>query len=86
LSIEEQLNSNFVVFPVPANDKVYVQVNGTNVKSYEVYDISGKAVLSGSNVDLPVLEINTSDLAGGMYTIQVTTSYGSLSKQLTVNN
>jgi endonuclease I len=86
LSIEEKLNSNFVVFPVPANEKVFVQVNGTNIISYELYDLSGKIVLSQTSIDLPVVEMNTSDLSSGVYTINVTTSLGSVSKKLTVNN
>jgi endonuclease I len=86
LSIEEKLNSNFVVFPVPANEKVFVQVNGTNIISYELYDLSGKIVISQTSIDLPVVEMNTSDLSSGVYTINVTTSLGSVSKKLTVNN
>jgi hypothetical protein len=61
------LNSNFVVFPVPANEKVFVQVNGTNIISYELYDLSGKIVMSQTSIDLPVVEMNTSDLSSGVY-------------------
>ncbi len=83
-SIQEKLDANFVVFPVPSNDVVYVQVNGTEINAYEVIDLNGRVVRAESDVNLPVLKL-TKDLIGtGTYMIRVETPYGSVQRKLII--
>jgi len=53
LGVDEYLSANLSVFPVPTNNVLYVQVNGQNISSYRILDMSGKIVHSESNVDVP---------------------------------
>lgn len=79
LGIDEYLAANLSAFPVPTNDVLYVQVNGHNISSFRILDMSGKIVDSKSNIDVPVLVQNTSSFAKGTYTIVVETNVGATS-------
>ena len=47
LSIDELLQANFTVFPVPASTDLYLQVNGLTIESYTIVDATGKCVAKG---------------------------------------
>ena len=74
--LQEQLENNFSVFPVPSNNKVYAQVNGTNITDFTVTDLLGRVVVKNKFVNLPVLEIDGQNLKSGKYLIEVTTEFG----------
>jgi endonuclease I len=84
LSIEENLDQNFVVFPVPATTQLFLQVNGLNIQSYSITDATGKTVMSASNLEAPVVECNTTALSSGMYVVSVTTPKGMVSRNLVI--
>lgn len=84
LSIDEKLENNLVIYPVPANDKVYIQVNGTTISSYNVIDMQGRSVLSAEQVELPLLEIDATDFPSGSYIIEVTTPFGKVQRKFIV--
>lgn len=84
VGLPELLKSNFSVFPVPANNKVYAQVNGTNITSYTVTDMTGRVVTKKSKVELPVLELNASDFKSGVYILNVGTTYGEVQQQFII--
>lgn len=83
-SIQEKLDANFVVFPVPSNDVVYVQVNGTEINAYEVIDLNGRVVRAESDVNLPVLKLSKDMIGTGTYIIQVQTPYGTAQRKLII--
>jgi hypothetical protein len=84
LSVEEKLANNMVVFPLPSNDKVYVQVNGTDITAFQVMDMSGRVVLSKDNVTTGSVELNAADFAPGTYHITVTTPLGSVTNKMII--
>ena len=84
LSIEEQVENNLVVFPVPSNDKVFVQVNDTEITAYSVVDVQGREVLSVTGINAPLVELNGADLGSGTYIITVNTPYGSAQRKLII--
>jgi len=84
IGLQELLKSNFSVFPIPANNKVYAQVNGTNITSYSVTDMTGKVVAKKSKLELPVLELNASDFKSGVYILSVGTTYGEVQQQFII--
>lgn len=84
LSIDEKLQANLVVFPVPANDMIYVQVNGVEITAYQLIDATGRVVSQAKKASLPVLEMNVSNFDSGVYTILVETELGTTSKQLII--
>jgi len=84
VSINEQLQSNFTVFPVPSNNKVYAQINGLNITSYKVVNMLGKVVMNDKKINQPTLEINASDLKSGVYILQVGTELGTVQRQFII--
>jgi endonuclease I len=84
VGLPELLKSNFSVFPVPSNNKVYAQVNGLNITAYSVTDMTGRVVVKKSKVELPVLELNASDFKSGVYILNVETTYGEVQQQFII--
>ena len=82
--LEEKLEANFVVFPVPSNDKIYVQVNGTEIVSYEIVDMQGRIVETKDELSLPVLILQGSDYKTGSYILKVTTPYGAAQRKVVI--
>ena len=73
LSLEDNIISkNFIVYPNPVNDQLQLQV-ATNFefKKAAIYNYSGQLVFQSNNT-----KINVSDLASGVYFIEVETNNG----------
>ncbi|MDG1334386.1 MAG: endonuclease [Crocinitomicaceae bacterium] len=84
VNIEEKLEANFVVFPVPSNDVVYVQVNGTDITAYEVIDMNGRVVRTESKISSPVVQLSKDMIGTGTYMIRVETALGSTQRKLVI--
>lgn len=84
VGLQEKLENNFSVFPIPANNKVYAQVNGINITSYTVTDMQGRVVKSDRKTNLPVLEMQASDFKSGMYILKVGTEFGEVQQQFII--
>lgn len=84
MGVEEQLAVNFSVFPVPTSAKLYAQVNGLDIIGYTIVDLQGRQIAAASDVKLPVLEYNTSDLKAGVYYINVETIHGSVRREFVI--
>jgi hypothetical protein len=82
--IEETLASNFSVFPVPTSDKLYAQVNGLDIVEYSILDMQGRIIQSSSNVQVPVLELATSNFKSGMYILKVGTTFGQVQREFII--
>lgn len=73
VSINESNKNTLEVFPNPANESVFVTTQSNGNATFKVVDFTGKTVISGNKtVQNNTFEITTSELANGMYTIQVT--------------
>jgi hypothetical protein len=83
-NLEEELMTNFAIYPVPSKEVVYVQMNGTMINGYTVYDSQGKIVAASSDLESKVLVIPTNTYKSGSYTIVVTTPYGRVTKKMIV--
>jgi hypothetical protein len=84
VGIEEKLAINFSVFPVPATNKLFAQVNGLDIVEYTITDMQGRVIKSSSNVQVPVLELETTEFKSGMYMINVGTEYGSVQREFII--
>lgn len=84
LSIEEQLENSFVVFPIPATDIVYLQVNGTEILGYEIIDMQGRVITSESDISAMKVKVATSEFKAGTYVVRVLTSFGETQRKLVV--
>ncbi|MBM3452265.1 MAG: choice-of-anchor D domain-containing protein [Bacteroidetes bacterium] len=76
--LQEKLEANFSVFPVPSNNRVYAQVNGLNITSYRVTDAQGRMILEKNDQNLPVLELVSDQFKSGVYILSVGTIHGSV--------
>ena len=82
--IEEKLAANFSVFPVPTSDKLFAQVNGLEIVEYTITDMQGRVIKSSSNVQVPVLEIETTEFKTGVYILQVGTTFGQVQREFII--
>jgi hypothetical protein len=82
--IEEKLASNFSVFPVPTSGKLFAQVNGLEIVEYTITDMQGRVIKSSSNVQVPVLELGTSEFKSGMYILKVGTTFGQVQREFII--
>jgi PKD repeat protein len=69
-SIEEEIVISSVVYPNPAENTLFVQVNSARVQAIRVVDISGKELLK-QNISSEITELSVSELASGMYFIHL---------------
>ncbi len=83
-SLDEELMTNFAIYPVPSREVVYIQVNGTMINEYTIYDMQGRVVTSSSNFESKVLTIPTNSYKSGSYMITVTTPYGRVTKKMII--
>lgn len=84
MGIEEMLNQNFSVFPIPTSNKLYAQINGEKITAYELISIEGKKIDSKRNLNLSVLELNTSSYIAGTYILNVTSPKGIVQKKVII--
>ena len=82
--IDEKLAANFTVFPVPTSNKLFAQVNGLNIVEYTIMDMQGRVIKSSSNIQVPVLELGTTEFKSGMYLLQVGTTFGQVQREFIV--
>jgi PKD repeat protein len=80
-SIEEAVVISSVVYPNPAENTLFVQVNSSRAHAIKVLDISGKELLK-QTISSELTEISVADLATGMYLVHV---LDEAQKTLTIN-
>jgi len=83
-ALDEKIQEKMVLFPVPSNDIVYVQINGQEITSYEVVDMNGRVVLSEENINIGTIELNSNLLNSGQYIVKVKTAFGTAQKKMIV--
>ena len=80
---QEDLEANVVVFPNPATEIIYVQVNGLKVEEVNVLDMTGRTLETFTSSNQAV-EVNVSNIPAGTYFINVATSKGSFTRKIVV--
>ena len=83
LSTNQFFQSNFSIYPNPANDLVNITKNSNiEIKSVSVTDMNGRVVKEIAN---EVASINIADLTTGVYFLKITTAEGSGTTKLMKN-
>ena len=80
--IEDVDFSDVSVYPNPAHDNIRIDVGANNyspVQRVDVYDITGQKVISSTET-----EINVSELESGMYFVNILTEKGPVTKKISV--
>lgn len=83
LGVNEEAINPLKVYPVPANDLLYVKVD-TDVKSIHLVDLSGRILTLSPEISGNVLKLDVSAFAAGSYLLQVETSIGSYSERIII--
>jgi endonuclease I/DNA/RNA endonuclease YhcR with UshA esterase domain len=78
-------DKSFAVFPNPSNDQMYVQVNGTEILSYEIIDLQGRKVTSKTNLNSKYEVVNVNSFKDGSYIINAITPLGAIKTTFVVN-
>lgn len=84
VSVNENVASSMAVYPNPANDRVFVQTNGTNT-SANIFDLSGKLVYSITLNDTQNW-ISVAGLNEGLYFVELLSEGTSKVHRLVVNH
>ena len=84
IGLLEIMENNFSVFPIPAKHEIYAQINGLNISSFKLTNTAGKILMEESNLNVPVLKINSTNLSKGTYILSVSTDKGSLEKKVII--
>ena len=84
IGLLEIMENNFSVFPIPAKHEIYAQINGLNISSFKLANTAGKILMEESNLNAPVLKINSTNLSKGTYILSVATDKGSLEKKVII--
>lgn len=80
LSTLDLSKSEFEVYPNPVQDFLTISLkNNEEIESYNIFDITGKKVLSGSKTENNV--VNTSGLSAGLYLVKIKTINGELNSK-----
>lgn len=85
LANNQFLASSFNVYPNPADN--FVTISNTTdalVNGAEIVDMNGRVVKSQKVANVSEAEINVSDLAKGVYMMNISTDRGSLTKKLVI--
>jgi len=86
LSVSEIAEANFDIFPNPASDNICIETKGSNIKTIQIVDLSGKIIksieiTSGTNKNW----LNISNLANGVYQLNIYTDNSFESRSLIKN-
>lgn len=74
-------DSRPILYPNPVSDLLIIQ-NRTEIKSYSLIDISGRIIRS-EKVNANYYEVNTGNLARGIYFVRITTSTKTFTEKIT---
>ncbi|MCE3297308.1 MAG: Endonuclease [Crocinitomicaceae bacterium] len=73
-----------VVFPNPAKDVIYLQVNGTEIKDFTILDLQGREIVRKKGLNSKYETLNTSEFKAGTYIVTVNTPLGSVQTKFVV--
>lgn len=78
LGVDETVFNEFSVYPNPVTSKFYINTpNGFDIKSINVYNVSGKKVLTTINT-----EIHTNSWSSGLYFVNISSDNETIIKRL----
>ena len=69
----KDISSDFrtMVYPNPAEGRLYIENSSSDKLNYNIYSISGKLVASGQDISASSTEVDLSDLNNGLYLVKV---------------
>ncbi len=83
LSISDSSFKDFLIFPNPVQEKLFIYSEILGFKSILITDINGRTVMNFTNE--PSNEVDVSDLKSGLYFIRIESPSGSVTKKFIKN-
>jgi len=86
----DNVNNDILIYPNPANDKLFVHFGKTifGKMNLEILNITGQTVYKLANIDggkNSAMELNVSQLANGVYFLNINNSKINISKKIIIN-
>jgi len=78
------LNDNVSIYPNPSTGIFNIKMKNPTEFKYDIFDITGKTLLSKSKIKQTNTTLDLTDYAKGLYFIKITTDSGSTTKNLIV--
>jgi len=78
------LNDNVIIYPNPSSGIFNIKMKNLADFKFDIYDISGKEIMSKTNTSQNNTMLDLSKYAKGLYFIKITTDLGSTTKNLIV--
>ncbi|MFZ4633886.1 MAG: T9SS type A sorting domain-containing protein, partial [Saprospiraceae bacterium] len=75
--------ASVLVYPNPANDRVWVQVEDAELRQVQLYDMLGKCAMAFEAAG-NAMEIELKEVPGGLYLLRLETNRGWLTEKLMV--
>ncbi|MNV07670.1 hypothetical protein D3C71_981130 [compost metagenome] len=88
LSVSENAaNVNVNIFPNPVVGEATIEVNGATASAITVVDLTGKVVYTtNASEDTSKVSFSTANFSAGVYTVNVSTEKGTITKKMVVKN
>jgi hypothetical protein len=87
LSVAENANANVSIYPNPVVGEATIEVNGTTASAITVVDLAGKVVYTSNVAEgTSKVSFSTTNFSAGVYTVNVATSAGTVTKKMVVKN
>jgi uncharacterized repeat protein (TIGR01451 family) len=71
LGVDEYADSQFSIYPNPANDFINVKVKDGSLQKMTVYDLLGKTILEAGSSDIASGSMDISGVSSGIYLLEV---------------
>lgn len=84
VGIEELAEGDLEIYPNPATDQVNLILNKRGNTMVQIFDMAGKEVFS-ETANRTLVQVNVSDLAAGVYLVQLTLNGSTLQEKLTIH-
>ncbi len=75
---------SLVVFPNPAQDVIYLQVNGTEISDFTIVDLQGREIMRKTALNSKLETLNTHAFKAGAYIVTVNTPLGTVKTNFVV--
>ncbi len=84
-SIDEINASDFVSYPNPANEIIYIKSDHQTINDLSVVDINGREVMAASFENVLSATLDISNLSSGIYLITIESNQKSIVKKIIKN-
>ena len=78
-------SKEFIIFPNPTRDQVYISNNHTSINTIEVYNNSGSILLKFDKIDSRFYSFDISKLRAGYYIVRITSENKIINKKLIID-